>query len=73
MESEKANGARITITWAGGDLTVKGNVDNPQTIAILEMAKALMMQKTLGQARTGLPDQIMAAKVPAFNPRQIDR
>ena len=74
MSEKPAKPAKVTITWSGGDLRIEGNGDNMQTIALLEMAKALMMRKTLGpEIRAGLPEQIMAAKVPAFNPRQIDR
>ena len=72
MGSEaRLKGATVTITWSGSDLRVQGTGDNVQTIAILEMAKALMLRKTLGPEIAAGP--IMAAKVPAFNPRQIDR
>ena len=38
----------INIRWAGDNLQVQGSADNATVIAVLEMAKALMMRKTLG-------------------------
>ncbi len=63
--------AVVTIRWTGSDLQVKGSVDNVQVIAMLEMAKALMMRKTLGPEISAGP--VMAAKVPSLMVRQVDR
>ncbi len=64
-------GAVVTIRWSGSDLQVKGSVDNVQVIAMLEMAKALMMRKTLGPEIGVGP--VMAAKIPSLAVRQVDR
>jgi hypothetical protein len=61
----------VKIVWTGDDLQVKGSGTNVMTIALLEMAKALMMRKTLGPEISAGP--IMAAKVPSLMVRQVDR
>ena len=70
MENE-AKAKRIVITWRAGDLQIQGNVDNATSIAMLEMAKALTMQRTLGPA-TRLEKAGLMASAPMIA-RQVDR
>lgn len=61
----------VKIRWSGTDLQVQGSADNATTIAVLEMAKALMMRKTLGPEISA--GDLLTAKVPSLAVRQVDR
>ncbi len=67
---------RIVILWDSAGIKVQGNgATHPETIAALEMAKALIMGQTIGHPTTyGGPGQgqITQAKGPAIG-RQVDR
>ncbi len=62
---------RITVTWKGDGLHVQSNVDNAEAIATLEMAKHLLLQKTVGVGRDLNLGEI-AAQIPALQPRKVD-
>ena len=68
---ENGKAKRLTITWTANGIQIQGNVSNPESIAMLEMAKALTMTRTLGPA-TRLEKAGLMASAPMIA-RQVDR
>lgn len=62
---------RIVVSWRKNGLHVQSNVNNAEAISTLEMAKHLLLQKTVG-AGQDLNLGELAAQIPALNPRKVD-
>lgn len=66
--------ARIVVLWDEKGLKVQSNGQtNPNVIAMLEMAKALILSQTIGKITSyGGPEEGTLVQAPALG-RQVDR
>lgn len=71
MGEPEVKGKRVIITWTRAGIQIQGDTTNPETIAMLEMAKALTLQRTIGPA-TRLEKAGLMASAPMIA-RQVDK
>ena len=64
---------RIVVLWNAKGITVQSMADRPTIIAALEMAKALMLQQTLGPGRTHEAGKSSFTRAPTLLARKVDQ
>ena len=72
MGSKEDGQTRIVVLWDRQGIKVQSTADNPSTIAALEMAKALMLQQTIGPGRRYQAGEAQMAQAPAIYVRKVD-
>ena len=72
MAEEDDGETRVVVIWNGKGITVQSKATNPTVIAALEMAKALMLQQTIGPGRRWNAGEAMFAQAPAVLGRKVD-
>jgi len=59
----------IQVQFDGENVWVtKKGLNNPKAIAVLEIAKAILMKHTLGDIKVGKQGEIVSASVPSWRP-----
>lgn len=63
---------QVLVRWEKGQLLLKSeNATNAEIISMLEMAKAIVIQKTVGRAKDAIPGMVSAPDL--FGARKVDR
>ena len=64
---------RIVVIWGKKGITIQSTATNPTVIAALEMAKALMLQQTIGPGRRYQAGEAMLTQAPSLLGRKVDQ